>query len=279
MPASNGTPKSFICSFDPRTNRHVAEALKLLDPTHPPNGWAEARNAVRSAEWALLKATSLNLGETLNLYRNQSREYQRLELPVGSLPTLVDDATALVAAVPEEAARLKVNAERRARRVKLASLRNQMTRDSLRHEAWDEERMGEVLALEESVAADEVAIAAERKERERLEATVERAKNACTDVLIDAMRAQIQKAAREGADIINPKSALWRAYPQMTPAPFKTAILNADAAATVAAKFGAELDVAEEFSRRLDPAGWETFCILTGRMSERALDLQTVAGK
>ena len=259
-PSKVEVPKEFTDRLE--THAHVQAALRLLP--RPPNGYPEARRNLRAAEWAWKSATSRDLAATANLYASQLREYERLELNVGSLPKLLEAARALVEACPGEAQRLRNDDARRRRRLALEVVQGVATRKKLEglHQITEQEAQ-QLLDLSEQVAADEAEVAAEGEANAKLSEAVDAAMTAAIATVTDAMRAQVQARAREYSEVIKPKAALWRAFPIQAPgAPL---ISSAVEAAKVAARLGFEVDVDEEFLTRLDPIGCDVYCLVTRR--------------
>ena len=96
-----GVPTAFRSGDGVESNGAVTAALDALALLGgQPRGWIEALQRARAAEWAYVRATSLDL----------AADVARREA-FGERPDLIAQARDLLAAVPEEAERVRVAAE------------------------------------------------------------------------------------------------------------------------------------------------------------------------
>jgi hypothetical protein len=272
MPSDSKIPKSFRPSVD--SDHHVQKILSLVP--RPPDGYPKARAALRAAEWEFFAATSVEQAEKVSRIRTMIRDYAIIEKDPGGLPALLETEMEILAAVgADETARLQRRADRVARRKVLERARAALIDADVRGERVSEEMVAAVLECEETVAADDAAVAEERAVIEALIAAVADARANLVAILIDACQTQVAMAAKDFAGAVEPKVALWLAYPKNAPRNAFAALMRSDSAFSAAKDLAAvEIDVDAEYTKRLSVQGRALFRVLTGRHEPMSMEMK-----
>jgi hypothetical protein len=254
MSKVNEVPSQFPWPTDP----HIPRALHFLGeklPKEITSAWQKAR----AAEWAWVKGTSLNLSATVAQAQNHLNEVLRFdadvpgrERAVQSSQRILDNAKALLEAVPEESQRLRVLADRREHKAAFDSAQTGLLRKRAESKPVAIEEVRHVAELRQQVLADEASLREEGKQRLLLREAADKALDDLRSVIVDTLVERLNVISKEGASAIGRDAGIYAEFRELLDrdAPkFKKALLEAKVIRDLARDLHADLDLVAAFAQ------------------------------
>jgi len=240
----------------PDSDSHIGRALKFLGTKTPKEitlAWQEAR----AAEWAWVRAASLNLADAVTLCKNMLAERLRYDPDVvgraeaiASSQRLLDTALALLEAVPEEAERWRVLRERQEHKKSFDSAQTTLARMKAEQKSIAIEDVRHVATLRAQVIADEDSLRLEGKQRLAMRESADAALDSLRTTIVDALVSRLDVISKEAASAIGKDAEIYFEYRDLLDkdAPrFRKALMEAKVIQDLARNLGKPLDLVVAF--------------------------------